>query len=146
MAGKTGVDPAPHAADAGGLETIEDDLLDPSSERPMQPEYAHNAHRSIKPEYLIAVGNLHPSGLLAEREVRGRCRERSRPGLAGRLPVPRHGSTFDLAGRVAKNKPAPDNLRFHRTTACATDTAGSGTDQRPLVCQRWGGGAMLSPE
>ena len=30
--------------------------------------------------------------------------------LAGRLSLPCHGSTFDLAGRVFKNKPAPDNL------------------------------------
>jgi ubiquinol-cytochrome c reductase iron-sulfur subunit len=30
--------------------------------------------------------------------------------LAGRLLCPCHGSTFDLAGRVFKNKPAPDNL------------------------------------
>ena len=29
---------------------------------------------------------------------------------AGGFLCPCHGSTFDLAGRVFKNKPAPDNL------------------------------------
>jgi ubiquinol-cytochrome c reductase iron-sulfur subunit len=41
------------------------------------------------------------------------------PGAQPSLPAdwpggwlcPCHGSTFDLAGRVFKNKPAPDNLR-----------------------------------
>jgi ubiquinol-cytochrome c reductase iron-sulfur subunit len=43
-----------------------------------------------------------------------RCRR-----LAGRLPVPCHGSTFDMAGRVFKNKPAPDNLSA--ATVCLSD-------------------------
>ena len=95
-----------------GLDTIEDDLLDPASARPMQPEYAHNAHRSIKPEYLIAVGICTHLGCSpSEKFASGAA-----SGLGERWPggflCPCHGSTFDLAGRVYKNKPAPDNLEI----------------------------------
>ena len=95
-----------------GLETIEDDLLDPSSERPMQPEYAHNAHRSIKPEYLIAVGICTHQGCSpSERFAAGAASGLGQDWPGGFL-CPCHGSTFDLAGRVYKNKPAPDNLEI----------------------------------
>lgn len=39
-----------------GLEKLERELLDPTSERPQQPEYCRNQYRSRKPEYLVAVG------------------------------------------------------------------------------------------
>jgi len=85
-------------------------LADPDSKRTAYPTpaYAKNELRSIKPEYFIAVGicshlGCSPVGPLAAG---------SNPTLgndAGFL-CPCHGSTFDLAGRVFKNKPAPDNL------------------------------------
>jgi ubiquinol-cytochrome c reductase iron-sulfur subunit len=85
-------------------------LADPNSQRtayPM-PAYAKNELRSIKPEYFIAVGicphlGCSPVGPLGAN---------SNPTLAGDsgFLCPCHGSTFDLAGRVFKNKPSPDNL------------------------------------
>jgi ubiquinol-cytochrome c reductase iron-sulfur subunit len=85
-------------------------LADPDSLRTAYPTptYAKNELRSIKPEFFIAVGicshlGCSPVGPLAAG---------SNPTLgndAGFL-CPCHGSTFDLAGRVFKNKPAPDNL------------------------------------
>ena len=38
------------------LPTLNDQLLDPNSEMPQQPEYCKNEYRSRKPEYLVAVG------------------------------------------------------------------------------------------
>jgi ubiquinol-cytochrome c reductase iron-sulfur subunit len=39
-----------------GLRKIDGRVADPNSERPMQPAYAQNEYRSIKPEWLVLVG------------------------------------------------------------------------------------------
>ena len=87
-----------------------DRLADPNSLRTAYPtpEYAKNELRSIKPEYFVAVGicshlGCSPVGPLAAN---------TNPTLGGDpgFLCPCHGSTFDLAGRVFRNKPAPDNL------------------------------------
>jgi ubiquinol-cytochrome c reductase iron-sulfur subunit len=92
----------------------EDPLLaDPNSLRnqsDLTPEYARNGHRSIKPEIMVAVGICTHLGCSpSDRFTPG-----SQPSLpddwAGGFLCPCHGSTFDMAGRVFKNKPAPDNL------------------------------------
>ena len=84
-------------------------LVDPDSEVPQQPEYCKNYHRSIKPEYLIAVGICTHLG----------CSPTYRPDIGpadlgadwqGGFFCPCHGSKFDLAGRVYKGVPAPTNL------------------------------------
>jgi ubiquinol-cytochrome c reductase iron-sulfur subunit len=88
-------------------------LADPKSERKpseLTPEYARNPQRSIKPEFLVAVGICSHLGCSPS--------DKFQPGAQPSLPddwnggflCPCHGSTFDLAGRVFKNKPAPDNL------------------------------------
>ncbi len=92
------------------IKKTEDKVADPNSQRTAYPTppYAKNALRSIKPEFFIAVGicthlGCSPVGPIAPN---------ADPALgadAGFL-CPCHGSTFDLAGRVFKNKPAPDNL------------------------------------
>ena len=97
------------------LEKISSQLADPNSLRnPDQftPIYARNIHRSIKPEYLVAVGICTHLGCSpVEKFQTG-----SQPSLPDNWPggflCPCHGSTFDLAGRVFKNKPAPDNLEI----------------------------------
>src|SRR5690606_1977670 len=38
------------------LDKTEDKVSDPASDKPQQPEYAKNKHRSINPEFLVAVG------------------------------------------------------------------------------------------
>lgn len=85
-------------------------LADPDSNRTAfpTPPYAKNEHRSIKPEFLIAVGicshlGCNPIGPLP---AGANPQLGADPGFL----CPCHGSTFDLAGRVFKNKPAPDNL------------------------------------
>ena len=86
----------------------EDLLRDPdSTEYPeQQPEYAANAYRSIKPEYLVLIGACTHLGCapLAEFEVG------PSPDWHGGFFCPCHGSRFDLAGRVYKGVPAPSNL------------------------------------
>jgi ubiquinol-cytochrome c reductase iron-sulfur subunit len=88
-------------------------LADPKSDRKpdeLTPKYARNEGRSIKPEYLVVVGICSHLGCSpTDRFAAG-----PQPSLPddwhGGFLCPCHGSTFDLAGRVYKNKPAPDNL------------------------------------
>ena len=88
-------------------------LADPDSLRnpaEFTPPYAQNVHRSIKPEILVAVGICPHLGCSpSDKFVAG-----PQPSLPdnwkGGFLCPCHGSTFDLAGRVFKNKPSPDNL------------------------------------
>ena len=88
-------------------------LADPLSKRnadELTPEYARNEVRSRKPEYLVVVGICTHLGCSpSDKFVPG-----PQPSLPddwqGGFLCPCHGSTFDLAGRVFKNKPAPDNL------------------------------------
>jgi ubiquinol-cytochrome c reductase iron-sulfur subunit len=84
-------------------------LVDPTSEVPQQPDYCKNPTRSIKPEYLVAIGICTHLG----------CSPTYRPEFGpddlgadwkGGFHCPCHGSRFDLAARVFKNVPAPTNL------------------------------------
>lgn len=90
---------------------ITDSLVsDPNSDKPMQPEYAKNEHRSIKPEYLVAVGICTHLGCSPSSKFKPGPDSGVSPDWPGGFLCPCHGSTFDLAGRVYKSKPAPDNL------------------------------------
>jgi len=91
-----------------GLKKIAGQLADPNSERNMQPEYAKNEFRSIKPEYLVAVGICTHLGCSPTEKFRPA--DAVEPDWQGGFLCPCHGSSFDLAGRVYKSKPAPDNL------------------------------------
>lgn len=94
------------------LKTTDPLVTDPGSDRPMQPEYAKNEGRSIKPEYLVAIGICTHLG--CSPSTKFKTGEESGVGAdwPGGFLCPCHGSTFDLAGRVYKNKPAPDNLEI----------------------------------
>ena len=87
-------------------------VADPSSTRKKEltPDYARNEFRSIKPEYLVVVGICTHLGCSPGRQVQGPAPRPSRSNWKGGFYCPCHGSLFDLAGRVYKNKPAPDNL------------------------------------
>lgn len=92
------------------IEQADARVSDPESRKPMQPPYAQNKYRSIKEEYLVAVGICTHLGCSPS--------ERFRPGgdsglgadWPGGFLCPCHGSLFDLAGRVYSSMPAPDNL------------------------------------
>lgn len=92
------------------LKEIDHLLADPNSEVPQQPSYCQNPHRSIKPEFFIAVGICTHLG----------CSPSYRPDVGaddlggeewkGGFFCPCHGSRFDFAGRVYSGVPAPTNL------------------------------------
>ncbi|ALV05786.1 ubiquinol-cytochrome c reductase iron-sulfur subunit [Roseateles depolymerans] len=88
------------------------ELADPKSDRkafPM-PEYAKNEWRSIKPEYLVVVGICSHLGCSPSDKFQSGPQPSLPDNWHGGFLCPCHGSTFDMAGRVFKNKPAPDNL------------------------------------
>ena len=95
------------------LPKVDKELADPESKRTnfaITPEYARNDWRSIKKEYLVVVGICSHLGCSpTDKFVPG-----AQPSLpddwAGGFLCPCHGSTFDMSGRVYKDKPAPDNL------------------------------------
>jgi ubiquinol-cytochrome c reductase iron-sulfur subunit len=87
----------------------DDELADPSSSVPQQPDYCNNPSRSIKPEIFVVLGVCTHLG----------CSPTFRPEIAsadlgadwgGGWFCPCHGSRFDLAARVYKGAPAPTNL------------------------------------
>lgn len=85
-------------------------LADPASERPQQPLYAQNATRSVKPEVFLAVGICTHLGCSPSAVPAGSGNPSVEANWPGGYFCPCHGSTFDGAGRVYKNKPAPTNL------------------------------------
>lgn len=85
-------------------------IADPGSSRSDQPEYCKNAHRSIKPEYMVAIGICTHLGCSPSPKFQTGAESGISQDWPGGFLCPCHGSTFDLAGRVFKNKPAPDNL------------------------------------
>ena len=104
-------------AQLASLKGVEAALADPFSKRnpgELTPSYARNVPRSIKPEVFVCVGICSHLGCSPI--------DKFQPGPQPSLPndweggflCPCHGSTFDMAGRVFKNKPAPDNLEVPR--------------------------------
>lgn len=105
----------------------DDQLRDPNSEKAQQPEYATNAYRSIKPEFLVALGvcthlgcaPTHHGGDFAEFVE----------GVPDGFFCPCHGSKFDMAGRVFQGVPAPLNLVVPEHSFINDDTLLIGVSQ-----------------
>ena len=96
-----------------GLPKLDALLADPKSLRKpdeLTPVYARNEGRSIKPEYFVAVGICSHLGCSPSDKFQPGAQPSLPDDWAGGFLCPCHGSTFDVAGRVYKNKPAPDNL------------------------------------
>ena len=95
------------------LPKLDAGLADPKSERKpdeQAPAYARNGARSIKPEYLVVVGICTHLGCSPSDKFQAGPQPSLPDNWTGGFLCPCHGSTFDLAGRVFKNKPAPDNM------------------------------------
>lgn len=100
--------------DTGMLDTLpklNNLLRDPLCELDQQPSYCKNIHRSIKPQFFVAIGICTHLG----------CVPTYRPDVASVSPdwlggfyCPCHGSKYDLSGRVYQNVPAPLNLKIPR--------------------------------
>lgn len=94
------------------LKKTEGQVADPASDRKQYPTpaYAKNTHRSIKPEVFVGVGICSHLGCSPIDKMQAGAQPSLPDDWQGGFLCPCHGSTFDLAGRVFKNKPAPDNL------------------------------------
>jgi len=95
------------------LPKLDAQLADPDSKRKpdeFTPAYARNGHRSIKPEILVAVGICPHLGCSPTEKFAMGAQPSLPDDWKGGFLCPCHGSTFDMAGRVYKNKPSPDNL------------------------------------
>ena len=92
------------------LKAPNDDLADPESANPdQQPAFAQNAWRSLRPEIGVYVGLCTHLG--CSPKYYGKVEPQPfDPNWQGGFFCPCHGSRFDLAGRVVKSVPAPDNL------------------------------------
>ena len=115
------------------LKTTDAKVADPDSKRnpdALTPEYARNEHRSIKPELLVAVGICSHLGCSPSTKFAAGAQPSLPDDWAGGFLCPCHGSTFDLAGRVYKNKPAPDNLEVPRHMFVGTTKLIIGKDEK----------------
>jgi ubiquinol-cytochrome c reductase iron-sulfur subunit len=97
---------------AAAVQAPNADLADPESARAQQPEVARNATRSIRPELFVAVGICTYLGCSPTAVPAGSGNPSVGADWAGGFFCPCHGSTFDGAGRVFRNKPAPTNLEI----------------------------------
>lgn len=92
------------------LRGLDGQLRDPASNViSQQPDYARNVYRSIRPEYLVAVGLCTHLGCVPTFRPEPAPADLG-PAWAGGYFCPCHGSRFDLAGRVYTGVPAPTNL------------------------------------
>ena len=97
------------------LPKLDGQLADPKSERKpseLTPEYARNEARSIKPEIFVGVGICSHLGCSPSDKFQPGAQPSLPDDWKGGFLCPCHGSTFDMAGRVFKNKPSPDNLEI----------------------------------
>ena len=90
-------------------------LADPNSDKVYQlemPIYCKNEERARKEhkETLVVVGICSHLGCSPSSRFTAGAQPNLPDDWTGGFLCPCHGSTFDLAGRVFKNKPAPDNL------------------------------------
>ena len=86
-------------------------LKDAKSANSEQPQYAKNADRAVRNEFLVVDGTCTHLGCLPKPRF-----EKAMPELGADWPggffCPCHGSRFDLAGRVFNGSPASTNLRI----------------------------------
>ena len=95
------------------LPKLDPQLADPKSLRKqdeLTPAYARNEYRSRKPEIFVSVGICSHLGCSPGDKFTPGPQPSLPDDWVGGFLCPCHGSTFDLAGRVFSNKPAPDNL------------------------------------
>lgn len=93
-----------------GIRKMDDQVRDPESQEPQQPEYANTEFRSIKEEYLVLLGLCTHLGCAPLFRPEVGAADLGGDKWQGGFFCPCHGSKFDLAGRVLKGVPAPINL------------------------------------
>ena len=110
------------------VKKADDKVSDPKSEVPLQPEYAKNEYRSLKPDVMVMEGVCTHLG--CSPQVRGTdAQAEMGADWAGGFYCPCHGSKFDLAGRVFRGAPAPTNLKVPPYTFLSDGTIVIGEDK-----------------
>ena len=119
-------------AQLDGLTKNDAQLADPKSLRTAlpNPEYAKNEYRSIKPEYFVGIGICPHLGCSPSDRFQAGPQASLPDDWNGGFFCPCHGSTFDMAGRVYKNKPSPDNLQVPPYTYLSDTTLLIGEDKK----------------
>lgn len=109
------------------LETSSNRLSDPDSEASIQPEYAQNDFRSVRPDLLVVNMICTHLGCVPQviPEVGAQPWEAN---WTGGFFCPCHKSKFDLAGRVYSGVPAPTNLTIPPYSFIDQDTLVIGVD------------------
>ncbi len=116
------------------LKKTESQLADPESKRnpsDLTPAYARNQARSIKPEVFVGVGICSHLGCSPSDKFQTGAQPSLPDDWQGGFLCPCHGSTFDMAGRVFKNKPAPDNLEVPPHMYLSDHNLFIGGDKKP---------------
>lgn len=85
-------------------------LADPASLKDQQPADARNTARAVKANVFVVIGICTHLGCSPNAAPAGLANPSLPADWPGGFFCPCHGSTFDGAGRVFKNKPAPTNL------------------------------------
>jgi len=91
------------------LPNLDDLLRDPKSTQSIQPKYADNEDRAIKPEYLVVTLICTHLGCVPELVPQVGPQPFDSEWKGGFF-CPCHKSRYDLSGRVFKGVPAPTNL------------------------------------
>jgi ubiquinol-cytochrome c reductase iron-sulfur subunit len=91
------------------LTEVESFLSDPQSQASIQPNYATNEFRSIRPEILVVEGICTHLGCVPLPRFEVSPQDLGADWQGG-FYCPCHGSKFDLSGRVYSGVPAPTNL------------------------------------
>jgi ubiquinol-cytochrome c reductase iron-sulfur subunit len=94
------------------LKGQEAELADPQSRKDALPDALRNPGRSERADVFVAIGICTHLGCSPTAVAAGSGNPSVGPGWQGGFFCPCHGSTFDLAGRVFRNKPAPTNLEI----------------------------------
>ncbi|MGI9251465.1 MAG: ubiquinol-cytochrome c reductase iron-sulfur subunit [Pseudohongiellaceae bacterium] len=98
------------AAALAALNENPDQLADPDSRQPEQPDYAQNEYRSRRPDVVVLVG-LCPHLFCSPTPNIELRPEPFDQNWRGGFFCPCHGSRFDLAGRVYSGSPASRNMQ-----------------------------------
>jgi ubiquinol-cytochrome c reductase iron-sulfur subunit len=91
------------------LKKVAGGLTDPASRSSIQPEYAKNENRSLKPDVMVMEGVCTHLGCSPQMKPADAKAEMGGEWEGG-FYCACHGSKFDLAGRVFRGAPAPTNL------------------------------------
>ena len=111
------------------LKKVVGNLTDPASKASLQPEYAANEYRSLKPDVMVMEGVCTHLGCSPQMKTADEKAEMGADWVGG-FYCACHGSKFDLAGRVFRGAPAPTNLVVPPYTFVSDSTLRIGEDKK----------------